>query len=56
MQWHLELEGVEGAEIAGFPLESTLAELLGYRVAHEEWPTWVTRLAEELTAEAGELQ
>jgi hypothetical protein len=46
--WHLQLEGVEGAETVGFPLNSTLADLLGYRVAHEDWPGWIDRVADEL--------
>jgi len=48
--WHLALEGVKDGEIIGFPLDSTLAALLGYDVAHESWPVWIDRLAAEIAA------
>jgi hypothetical protein len=50
--WHLRIEGEPGAEIVGWPLNSTLAELLGYDVAHEEWPIWIDDLAREIDAAA----
>jgi hypothetical protein len=43
--WHLTLEG---AEIVGEPLQSTLAELLGFDVAGESWPRWVDDCAAEI--------
>ncbi len=36
------------SEVIGWPLPSTLAEALGYRVAHETWPEWIDRWAEEI--------
>jgi hypothetical protein len=49
--WHLRIEGEPGAEIIGWPLNSTLADLLGYAVAHEDWPTWVDDLARQIDSE-----
>jgi hypothetical protein len=46
--WHLRIKGEADAEIVGTPLASTLAELLGYQVAHEEWPEWIDDLAAEV--------
>jgi hypothetical protein len=46
--WNLSIEGEPAAEIVGWPLNSTLAELLGYAVAHEEWPAWIDDLAREI--------
>jgi len=46
--WELEIEGQEGAVIVGHPLNTTLAELLGWNVAHEEWPRWVDQLAQRI--------
>jgi hypothetical protein len=37
-----------GAEVIGWPLASTLADLLGYNVAHEDWPPWIDDLAREI--------
>jgi hypothetical protein len=46
--WHLRIEGVPGAEIIGWPLNTALAELLGYAIAHEEWLSWIDHLAREI--------
>jgi hypothetical protein len=35
-------------EVVGEPLQSTLADLLGYSVAHDEWPSWIDDLAAEI--------
>jgi hypothetical protein len=48
--WCLRIEDEPHAEIVGMPLNSTLAELLGYAVAHEEWPDWIDDLAREIEA------
>jgi hypothetical protein len=32
----------------GHPTNSALAELLAYRIAHEEWPGWIDDLATEI--------
>ena len=45
--WHLRLaESTD--EIVGEPLQSALAELLGYSVASDEWPEWIDDLAAEI--------
>ena len=36
------------SQVLGSPLPSTLAALLGYDVAHDEWPEWIDQLAEEI--------
>jgi hypothetical protein len=46
--WHLRLGDEPQGEIVGTPLQSTLAELLGYEVAHEMWPDWVDDAAAEI--------
>jgi hypothetical protein len=46
--WHLRIQGEPNAEIVGTPLGSTLAELLGYEIAHEQWPGWIDELACEV--------
>jgi hypothetical protein len=51
--WHLRIEGDPSAELVGTPLNSALAELLGYRVAHEEWPEWIENLAIEIEGSVG---
>jgi hypothetical protein len=43
--WHLQ---IDDREIIGWPLNATLAELLGFRVGQEDWPTWIDRVAEEI--------
>lgn len=45
--WEAKLEGAEsGRGVAvGHPLDSTLADLLGWNVAQEEWPVWIDELA-----------
>ena len=48
--WHCRVEGQPDAEIVGWPLNSTLAELLGYEVAREDWPQWIDELAVEIEA------
>jgi hypothetical protein len=45
--WHLELQ--PGGMIAGQgELNALLASLLGYRIANEEWPASIDRLANEI--------
>ena len=34
--------------LVGRPLNSALAELLGWKVAHEDWPLWVDELAAQI--------
>jgi hypothetical protein len=51
-EWHLQIQGSDQIVIIGHPLESTLAELLGYKPAHDEWPDWVTELASRIEADA----
>ena len=46
--WHLLIEGERDAEVVGQPLNSSLADLLGHHVAHEEWPSWIDDLAAEV--------
>jgi hypothetical protein len=46
--WHLQLEDEPQTEIVGVPLQSALAELLGYEVAHQSWPSWVDDCAAEI--------
>ena len=46
--WHLQIEGDPSTETVGWPLNSTLAETIGYVIAHEEWPTWIDDLAKEI--------
>jgi hypothetical protein len=48
--WHSWVDGEPFAEGVGTPLNSSLAETLGYRVGHEEWPSWIDRWAEEILA------
>jgi hypothetical protein len=45
--WELQIEGREEA-VVGHPLNSTLADLLGWNVAHDEWPKWVDQLAQRI--------
>jgi hypothetical protein len=40
--------GLNDAQLSGWPLDANLADLLGYDVAHEDWPEWIDRLAKEL--------
>ncbi|MGH9197094.1 MAG: hypothetical protein ACRD1T_15310 [Acidimicrobiia bacterium] len=47
-QWELQIQGQEGNVIVGHPLNTALAELLGWKVAHEEWPEWIDRLADQI--------
>jgi hypothetical protein len=49
--WELQIAGEDGAVGIGHPLNSTLADLLGWNVAHEEWPEWVDRLARKIEAD-----
>jgi hypothetical protein len=51
--WELQIQRVDEAVIVGHPLNSTLAELLGYAVAHERWPHWIDDLAQEIEASFG---
>ena len=54
VSWHLRIQGEPDAEIVGTPLGSTLAELLGYQVAREEWPVWIDDLASKIEDALGE--
>jgi hypothetical protein len=49
--WPLRIEREPQAEIVGQPLNAALADLVGYNIAHEEWPAWVDDLAREIQAE-----
>ena len=49
--WELQIEGEDEAVSVGHPLNSTLAELLGWNVAHEEWPPWIDQLAHTIEAD-----
>jgi hypothetical protein len=47
--WELELEGAKvDRRIVGWPLNSTLADLVGYHVGREDWPGWIDQLADEI--------
>jgi hypothetical protein len=48
--WELQIEGPDGMLQVGHPLNSTLAALLGWNVAHEDWPQWVDELARRIEA------
>jgi hypothetical protein len=45
--WHLQLPATS-EEIVGEPLQSALAELLGFSVARDDWPSWLDDLAMEI--------
>jgi hypothetical protein len=45
--WHLQLPATS-EEIVGEPLQSTLAALLGFPVAHDDWPSWLGDFAAEI--------
>ena len=49
--WEVHLPGVELEEAAGHPLNSLLADVLGWNVAHEEWPSWIDDLAAAIEAD-----
>jgi hypothetical protein len=51
--WRLRIKGEPASEIVGTPLRSTLAELLGYHVAHERWPSWIDDLASDVERALG---
>jgi hypothetical protein len=47
--WELSITpGTSNETCAGKQLPSSLADLLGYRVAHEQWPSWIDDLASEI--------
>jgi hypothetical protein len=47
--WELSITPGEPTErCVGHPLNSALADLLGYRVAHGEWPDWIDELAAQI--------
>jgi hypothetical protein len=48
LHWHLQLEGEPTTELVGAPLQSALAELLGYAVARQSWPSWLDDCAAEI--------
>ena len=48
MHWHLRVTDEPAAEIVVTRLNSTLAQLLGYEVAHDEWPKWIDDLASQI--------
>jgi len=50
--WELEIQGFDGAVIVGHPVQSALAEALGYNVAQEEWPRWIGDVALQIEADA----
>jgi hypothetical protein len=43
--WEVKVEGAHPEEAAGHPLNSLLADVLGWHVAHEDWPAWIDELA-----------
>ena len=51
ISWECWIEGDPEAVIVGWPLDGTLADLLGYDVVHETWPEWIDNLAVEIEAE-----
>ena len=51
-EWELQVQGSDHLVIVGHPLRSTLAELLGYDPAHDEWPEWVDEVAARIEADA----
>ena len=53
ISWECWIEGDPTTVIVGWPLDSTLADLLGYDVAHEDWPEWINTLAAEIEATSG---
>lgn len=51
--WELAIQGDSDADVSvGHPLNSTLAELLGWNVAHEEWPAWIDELAAQIESDS----
>jgi len=48
--WELK---VNGETLIGHPLNSALAELLVWNVAHEEWPGWIDELAARISEDVG---
>jgi hypothetical protein len=51
--WECWIEGDASAVRLGCPLESTLADLVGYDVAHDELPDWIGLMAREIEAASG---
>jgi hypothetical protein len=49
--WELGIEGHADLVQIGHPLDSTLAEFLGWKVAHEGWPRWINQLAEQIESD-----
>jgi hypothetical protein len=50
--WWIEATGSDYA-IDGVPLNSCLAEVLGFDIVHVGWPDWVDDLADEIAAALG---
>jgi hypothetical protein len=48
--WNLRIVGEPHTETVGWPLTPTLAEVVGYDIANEDWPAWVDDLAREIQA------
>ena len=47
--WCCWIEGREDDQwIGGWTLNGAIADLVGYDIAHEEWPTWIDRWADEI--------
>jgi hypothetical protein len=51
--WELMIDGDEDSVGIGHPLDSNLAEVLGWDIAKDDWPTWVDQLAERIAADFG---
>jgi hypothetical protein len=49
--WAVWIDGQQDTSIVvGRPLAPTIADAIGYDVAHEEWPTWIDQWASEIEA------
>lgn len=48
--WEVWIEGDPQAVCVGWPLPAVIADVLGYNPAHDEWPEWIDRWAEEIAS------
>ena len=46
--WTTWIEGDEARLEAGWPLDSLIASVVGYDVAHEDWPGWIDEWVEQI--------
>ena len=44
---------IDGETLIGHPLNSALAELLGWNIAHEDWPEWINEIAARILEDVG---